>query len=90
MKTSIKLLLGVAVCSMTLTTTSCIDETEPTNIVLQSQVDKSPNSISGMLMAMPARFNALDARTLNFGDYAIGYGGLMHVRDVQTEDLSVA
>lgn len=90
MKTSIKLLLGVAVCSMTLTTTSCIDETEPTNIVLQSQVDKSPNSISGMLMAMPARFNALDARTLNFADYAIGYGGLMHVRDVQTEDLSVA
>lgn len=90
MKTSIKLLLGVAVCSATLTTTSCIDETEPTEMILQSQVDKSPNSINAMLMAMPARFNALDARTGNFGDYAFGYGGLMHVRDVQTEDLSVA
>lgn len=90
MKTSIKLLMGVAVCSAALTTTSCIDETERTDLVLQDQVDASPNSISGMLMAMPARFNALDARTLNFADYAIGYGGLMHVRDVQTEDLSVA
>lgn len=90
MKTSIKLLMGVAVCSAALTTTSCIDETERTDLVLQDQVDASPNSISGMLMAMPARFNALDARTGNFGDYAFGYGGLMHIRDVQTEDLSVA
>ena len=90
MKTSIKLLMGVAVCSATLTTTSCIEETVPTDIVLQDEVDESPNSVSGLLMAMPARFNTLDARTLNYADYAFGYGGLMHVRDVQTEDLTVA
>lgn len=90
MKTSIKILTGIAVCATALTSTSCIDETVNTNLVLQDQVDASDNSINGMLMAMPARFNALDARTLNYADYAFGYGGLMHVRDVQTEDLSVA
>ena len=43
-----------------------------------------------MLMALPASFNTLDARTGNFGDYAIGYGGLMHIRDVETEDMAIA
>lgn len=89
MKKSIKLLTAFAFCSAAFTVTSCIEETMPTNFVLQDELDQSPNSVSGMLMALPASFNTLDARTGNFTDYAFGYGGLMHIRDVQTEDLVV-
>lgn len=90
MKKGIKLLTALAFCSAAFTVTSCIDETVPTNTVLQDEVDNSPNSISGMLMALPASFNILDARTGNFTDYAFGYGGLMHIRDVETEDMAIA
>lgn len=90
MKKSIKLLTALAFCSAAFTVTSCIEETMPTDFVLQDELDQSPNSVSGMLMALPASFNTLDARTGNFGDYAIGYGGLMHIRDVETEDMAIA
>ncbi len=89
MKKSIKFITALALCSAAFTVTGCIDETEPTNFVLQDDVDESPNSVSGMLMALPASFNTLDARTGNFGDYAFGYGGLMHIRDVETEDMAI-
>ena len=90
MKKNIKLLTALAFCSAAFTVTSCIEETMPTDFVLQDELDQSPNSVSGMLMALPASFNTLDARTGNFGDYAIGYGGLMHIRDVETEDMAIA
>lgn len=90
MKTSIKLLTAFAFCSAAFTVTGCIDETEPTNFVLQDAVDESTNSVTAMLRGLAACFNTLDARTGNYGDYAFGYGGLMHIRDVETEDLAVA
>ena len=90
MNKNIKILTGLAICSFLFSTiTSCIDETEPTSGLTQEQVDASDNAISSMLMAMPARFNQFDARTGNFGDYAFGYGGIMHIRDVQTEDMAI-
>lgn len=88
MKRHIKFLIGAAFSSLFVMTTSCIDETEPTSGVIQDQLDESDNAISGMLMAMPARFNELDARTGNFGDYGFGYGAMMHVRDCMTEDMA--
>lgn len=89
MNKKIKFLTGAALCMAVFGLSGCMDETVPTDGLTEGQVEESPNSIEGMLMAMPARFNALDARTLNFNDYAIGYGGIMHVRDVQTEDMSI-
>lgn len=89
MNKNIKTITGAMLCLAAFGLSSCMDETEPTDGLTQDQVNESPNSVSGMLMAMPARFNALDARTGNFADYAIGYGGIMHVRDVQTEDMSI-
>lgn len=88
MKRYIKFLIGTAFCSVFFMTTSCIDETEPTSGVIQDQLDESDNAISAMLMAMPARFNELDARTGNFGDYGFGYGAMMHIRDCMTEDMA--
>ena len=91
MKKNIKYLMGLAVVVSTcLSTTSCIDETEPTSGLTQDQIDNSPNTISAMMMALPARANVLDARTGNFDDYAFGYGALMHLRDVQTGDMAIA
>lgn len=91
MKKNIKYLMGLAVVVSTcLSTTSCIDETEPTSGLTQNQIDNSPNTISAMMMALPARANVLDARTGNFDDYAFGYGALMHLRDVQTGDMAIA
>lgn len=60
MKKNIKYLMGLAVVVSTcLSTTSCIDETEPTSGVTQAQIDNSPNTISAMMMALPARANVL-------------------------------
>lgn len=91
MKKNIKFLMGLAVVtSVCLSTTSCIDETEPTSGLTQNQLETSPNNVSAMLMALPARANVMDARSGNFADYAFGYGGIMHIRDVQTGDMPVA
>lgn len=87
MTKTIKFLAGVAVAAFTLATTSCIDETMPTNGITQDQLDKSQNTVSGLLMSLPKRMNAMDARSGNFGDYAIGYGGLMIIRDTETGDF---
>lgn len=85
MKKNIKFLMGLAVVtSVCLSTTSCIDETEPTSGLTQNQLETSPNNVSAMLMALPARANVMDARSSNYADYAFGYGGIMHIRDVQT------
>lgn len=90
MNKKIKFLTGASLClTVLLGFTGCMDEVVPTDGLTEGQVEESPNSVEGLLMAMPARFNALDARTGNFGDYGIGYGGLMHVRDVMTEDMSI-
>lgn len=91
MKKNIKFLMGVALATaVSLSTTSCIEETQPTSGVTQDQMDESSNNISAMLMAMPARSNVVDARSGNYGDYAFGYAGLMHIRDVQTGDMAIA
>ena len=88
-KRNIKLLTGVAVCSACLSLTGCIEETFPTDGFTQDQVGASDNTITSLMMALPTRMNVVDARTLNFTDYAFGYGALMHIRDVQTEDMVI-
>lgn len=89
-KKNIKLLTGVAVCSVCLSLTGCIEETIPTDGFTQEQVDASNNTISALLMALPAQLNTMDARgSISYGDYAFGYGAMMHIRDVETEDMSV-
>ena len=88
-KRNIKLLTGVAVCSACLSLTGCIEETIPTDGFTQGQVDANENTVTGMMMALPARFNQMESGSYNYGDYAFGYGAVMHVRDVQTEDMAI-
>ena len=88
MKRNIKLFMGVALASLSLATTSCIDETEPTSGATQNQIDQSKNTVSGMLMALPKRLNVMEGDT--YQHYAFGYGAMMHVRDIETGDMPIA
>lgn len=88
-KKIIRFFSGVLLLSASFTLVGCIDETEPTSGLTQDQVDESSNTIEALLQALPAKFNKVDARTGNFGDYAFGYGSVMHVRDVETGDMAI-
>lgn len=89
MKTKIfKSVLAVAIASPALLT-SCIEETVPTQLVTDSQLAESPKASEALLWEMTAiynKFNTLGADQ----HYDWGYGSIMHIRDVMTEDYAVA
>ena len=58
MKKIYKYLLGLGLVVLaSMTVTSCIDETEPTQVATIKQVEKSSSATKALLMAMPAYFN---------------------------------
>ena len=68
--------------------TGCIEETLPTQIATDDQLASSAKATEALLWAMPAYFNTyqiLPSRQ----DYDWGYGSLMHIRDVMTEDMPI-
>ena len=77
-------LLGLATV---FTTTSCMDETFPTDVATEHQLASSNKSTEALLWAMPAFFNQLSVASGYSYDW--GYGSLMHIRDVMTEDMAV-
>ena len=70
-----------------LTTTSCIEETFPTDVATEGQLGASNKSTEALLWAMPAFFNQLSVA--GGCSYDWGYGSLMHIHDVMTEDMAV-
>lgn len=87
MKKITKFLLGMCLAT-TMLATSCIEETFPTSGATEYQVTSSDQSASAMLWGMHAMLNI---STFTLGDYHVdwGYGSMMHIRDVLTEDLPV-
>lgn len=85
MKTIFKAFLTVGVAVSTLSMTSCIDETNPTSGATDEQLSSSSKATEALLWAMPAYLNAL----MWDGDYGYdwGYGSILHVRDIMTEDM---
>lgn len=69
--------------------TGCIEETQPTNIVTDTQLGSSTKAIEALVWAMPAYYNKMDLMG-NSQAYDWGYGSLMHVRDVMTEDMVIS
>ncbi len=66
--------------------TSCQDETEPAgSYATTDQMARSSSATEALLSAIPASFNDVWD-----GDqhYSWGYGSLMHIRDLMTEDLA--
>lgn len=79
--------LAVAVISLT-TLTGCVDQTVPANgIATEGQVGQSSSATKALVMAMPAYFHTImwEDRHNNFG-----YGSMMHIRDLETEDMYMA
>lgn len=80
-------ILSVAtLCLGVVSFTGCIDETEPTDIVIQDQIDGNASAAEGLVMGIPATMNTRyfsDRR-----DWAFGYGAIMHIRDRYTDDLA--
>ena len=88
MKTNITKIFAGMFCAATLfSTTSCIEETFPTNAATESQLGSSAKATEALLWAMPAFLN--DAKTVAGNHYEWGYGSQMHIRDVMTGDMTV-
>ena len=88
MKTNITKIFAGMFCAATLfSTTSCIEETFPTNAATESQLGSSAKATEALLWAMPAFLN--DAETVADNHYEWGYGSQMHIRDVMTGDMTV-
>lgn len=74
------MMLGVAT-----SLTSCIEETEPTNIATSEQIAGSNSAAEALVMAIPANFTSIwDASR----HWSFGYPAVMHIRDVLTQDLA--
>lgn len=83
-------LVGISFASSILFT-GCIDETVPTNTIIKDQLASSAKSTEALLWAIPAfanKYNVL-ALTDQAQAYDWGYGSIMHVRDVMTEEMTV-
>lgn len=90
MKNISKLIVGVC-CSASVLMTGCIDETFPTNVATSEQLASSSKATEALLWAIPAYVNnygtvstSADARHYDFG-----YGAMIHIRDVMTEDMAI-
>lgn len=83
------LIYGLSLAMMTsasVSLTGCIDETEPTSGATKEQVQQSATATQGLLMAVPAYLNARYFSSRY--DWAYGYGAIMHIRDVMTQDMA--
>ena len=84
-KKILKYTMGMTIAAVSLSSmTSCIEETFPTTVATESQIQQSTSSAEAALMALPSNFNVADPD--GFGHFAFGYGAMMTIRDVQTGD----
>lgn len=88
MKKLYKSLLAAAAVIPAAGLTGCIEETFPTTVATQNQVNASPSAISAFANAMPAYMNScLMLPTEQHYDW--GYGSIMHIRDIMTGDMPI-
>lgn len=82
------LLLGtVSFCLSSLT--GCIEETEPTTVATEKQIQESSSATEALLSAMPAYFNTTSESIIDNGwHYPFGYGANMYIRDLMTGDMT--
>ena len=89
MKTNLyKFFAGLCLSSALVMTTGCIEETFPTNGATEDQLTSSNMATSAMLWAMPSVLNKYATISSSY-HWDWGYGSIMHVRDVMTEDMAV-
>jgi len=80
-------LTGICLVFSTLFT-GCIKETIPTNTITSDQLASSPKATEALLWAMPAFTNKYNVQ--GGGRHSdFGYGAMMHIRDVMTEEMAI-
>lgn len=90
MKTNIyKFLAGACLSSLLVTTAGCIEETFPTEVATEDQLAGSDKATAALLWAMPGVLNQISTIDDSY-HWDWGYGSIMHIRDVMTEDMAVA
>lgn len=78
--------MGLAIATVSVTSfTGCIEETEPTTVATEPQIQESASAAEAFLMAMPAYFNHF---TDNGWHHGFGYGAMMYIRDLMTGDMN--
>ena len=91
MKNISKFIIGIGcLASVSVSMTGCIDETFPTDVATDEQLTSSSKATEALLWAMPAFLNKYDV--LGQGGsagYDWGYGSIMYIRDIMTEDMPV-
>lgn len=88
MKNKILYGLGVLLVSASsLSLTSCIQETEPTNSITETQIQSSQKSLESLLWGMPSVLNREGIFGSSYG-FDWGYGAIMHIRDRETADCT--
>lgn len=86
MKAIYKPLIAAALAAPLLS--GCIEESIPTNTVLQTQLEGNENAITAFASAMCSHLNEI-ATLSQSSHWDFGWPSLMHVRDVMTEDMVV-
>lgn len=69
-----------------------MDETFPTNVATSDQLGSSAKATEALLWAMPAyanKYNVLNTPPKSEYGFDWGYGSMMHIRDVMTEDMAI-
>ena len=89
MKRYIKSILTVGLFSLTLVYTSCIEETEPTDVATQAQAERSSSATKAQVMAIPAQFNAMDDSYVDSYKWhgPFGYPAMLIIRDLMSNDM---
>lgn len=75
----------LAAVAVTPLLTSCIEETFPTNGLVQGQLTGSSRATEALVMALPGHMNTVG--TISTQHWDIGYPGLMICRDLMTADM---
>jgi tetratricopeptide (TPR) repeat protein len=69
--------------------TGCLDDAVATSYVTQDEIDNSSKGGDALFWAMPSMLNYTSTLPTSDMAYDYGYGSIMHVRDVLTEDMPV-
>ena len=91
MKKIFSLFLVAATAASSLLMTGCIEETTPEgSTVTEEMLTASTKATEAMLWGMPAKLYAYNEALGRSFHYDWGYGSIMHIRDVMTEEYAVA
>lgn len=90
MKSLYQSILSIGLAAVSLTAlTGCMDETEPTTVATEKQIQESSSATEALMMAMPSYFNKYNSSIADDGwHFPFGYGAMMYIRDLMTGDLA--